>query len=89
MNLILMPWGLFVTYGAIILGCGATLGVIVGRNWRRRTRGPAPVPPDLLHQRVLLLERELEDTGAEVRRLAEERDFMRDLRGPHVRGAAA
>jgi hypothetical protein len=32
MDFVTIPQGLFVFYGALILGCGAGLGIIVGRN---------------------------------------------------------
>ena len=89
MDFVTLPQSLFIFYGALVLGCGAVLGVVVGRNWKRRSLPGTPEPPDLLHKRVALLEQELDLTRSELHRLVETREFMRELRPPRDRGAAA
>ena len=72
-------WSELISYVAPLLGCGAALGFLVGRG-RART----PTPADALEhlpRRVALLERDLDDTQAELHRLLRERDFMRELEG--------
>ena len=86
MELVTLPHALFVTYGGLVLSCGVALGVVVGRSWKRRPPGGAP-EPELLQNRVALLEQELDVTSAELRRLTDDRAFMRELRPP--RGSAA
>jgi hypothetical protein len=89
MNFVTLPQPLFIFYGALVLGCGVALGVIAGRNWRRRSIVSDPQPPELLQSRVALLEQELDLTRAELSRLVETREFMRELRPPRDRVAAA
>jgi len=89
MDLVTLPQMLFVFYGALVLSCGVGLGMIVGRNWKRRQPPSAPQPPELLHRRVALLEQELETTSAELRRLLDDREFMRELRSPRDCAGAA
>jgi hypothetical protein len=48
-----------------------------------------PQPPELLQSRVALLEQELDLTRAELSRLGEDREFMRELRPPRDRVSAA
>ena len=89
MDLVTLPQSLFITYGAVVLACGATLGVLVGRHWKRRASPLPPEPPELLQRRVELLEEELDLTRRELTRLSDERDFMRELRPPRKSSAAA
>jgi hypothetical protein len=89
MDFVTLPHGLFLFYGGLVLSCGVILGVIVGRNWKRRARGSDPVPPEILQRRVALLEQQLDQTGAELQRLLDDRDFMRELRPPRAAAAAA
>jgi hypothetical protein len=88
MEFVTLPHWLFLFYGALVLACGASLGVIVGRNWRRRPAATEPEPPELLQRRLLSLEQDLDLTRAELERLADDRDFMRELRRPRTQGAA-
>ena len=89
MDLVTLPQPLFVFYGALVLACGVALGVIVGRNWKRRPVVKDPQPPELLQSRVALLEQELDLTRAELSRFVETREFMRELRPPRDRATAA
>ena len=87
MDFVTLPHGLFVFYGALVLGCGVVLGVVIGRNLRRR---PASPPPDrLLQRRVDLLEEGLDLTDAAVERLVDDRERSRGLRSRRARPAAA
>jgi hypothetical protein len=45
MNLVTLPQSLFVFYGALVLMCGVGLGVVVGRNWKRRGAVTEPGHP--------------------------------------------
>ena len=78
MDLIMIPQALMIFYGGLVLGCGAALGFVAGRNAKRQVGQPEP--PELL-RRVLLLEDELDTTRDELNRLVSE-DFMRRLRAP-------
>jgi hypothetical protein len=89
MEFVTLPQALFVFYGGLVLSCGIALGVVVGRNWKRRPPAGAPEPPELLQNRVALLEQELDITSAELRRLTDDRAFMRELRPPRDSAAAA
>ena len=89
MDFVILPQGLFIFYGALVLGCGVVLGTVLGRNLLRRRQAPAPEPPDLLQQRVALLEQELDHTVTQLARLTEERDFVRELKRPRPQGFAA
>lgn len=89
MDLVTIPQTLLIFYGALILSCGGALGVIAGRHWKGRSTPSNPKPPELLNARVALLEQELDATNAELGRLRDERDFMRELRPPSNRVAAA
>ena len=89
MEFVTLPQALFVFYGGLVLSCGIALGVVVGRNWKRRPPAGAPEPPELLQNRVALLEQELDITSAELRRLTDDRAFMRELQPPRDSAAAA
>lgn len=89
MSFVTLPQALFVFYGALVLSCGIALGIVVGRNWSRRAPTKSPDVQDELHRRVALLEQELEVTGSELRRVINEREFMRDLRSPRDSAEAA
>ena len=89
MEFVILPQGLFIVYGALVLSCGVGLGTVLGRNLLRRRHAPIPEPPDLLQQRVALLEQELDATVAQLARLTEEREFMRELERPRPQGVAA
>ncbi len=71
-----------------VLGGGLVIGLVLGRAWGRR-RQPPPVAPELLEQRLRLLELEAEQTSAEVPRLLAAPEFMHELRRPRVRRSAA
>ena len=89
MELVILPQGLFIFYGALVLSCGVGLGTVLGRNLLRRRHAPIPEPPDLLQQRVALLAQELDETVAQLARLTEEREFMRELERPRPKSIAA
>ncbi len=89
MDLVTLPQSLFIFYGALVLSCGVVLGTVIGRNLLRRRPSPTPEPPELLQQRVALLEQELDQTVSQLARLTEERDFMRELKRPRTHGVAA
>ncbi len=89
MNLITLPQALFVFYGALVLTCGVGLGVVVGRNWKRRRTDSEPEPPDVLLRRVSDLEHELHRATGELQRVLDDRDFIRELRPPRTRKGAA
>ena len=89
MDLVTLPQALLVFYGALVLSCGVGLGVVVGRNLKRRVAAGDPEPPEQLQRRVALLEQELDITNGELRRLLEDRSFMRELKPPGDRAAAA
>ena len=89
MNLITLPQALFVFYGALVLTCGVGLGVVVGRNWKRRRAYSEPEPPEVLLRRVADLERELDRATDELQRALNDHDFIRELRPPRTRDAAA
>ena len=89
MDLVTIPQSLLVAYGALVLVCGSVLGVIAARLWMRRVVQPQPEPPELLQARVMLLEQEMEAANAELRRLHEDEEFMRELRPPTNHEAAA
>ena len=89
MDFVTLPHGLFLFYGALVLSCGVTFGVIVGRNWKRRAALSDPTPPEILQRRMLQLEEELELTRADLQRLLDDRDFMRELRPPRPSASAA
>jgi hypothetical protein len=89
MDFVTLPQGLFIFYGALVLCCGVSLGVIAGRNWKRRPTATEPQPPELMQRRIALLEQELDVTSAQLQRLLEDRDFMRELRPPRARITAA
>ena len=86
MEFVTVPQALFAFYGGIVLSCGVALGVVVGRNLKRRPPA-SPLEPELLQNRVALLEQELDAATAELGRLTDDRAFMRELRSP--RGSAA
>lgn len=79
MDLIMIPQALMVFYGGLVLGCGAVLGFIAGRNALRQVSQPEP--PDLL-RRVAILEDELAASQVEVDRLLSDQEFMRRLEAP-------
>lgn len=89
MELTTLPSTLAGIYAIVIFASGGTLGVIIGRHirWRRAMRAPEP-PPELLERRITLLEAELDEATAAIRRLTDERDFMRELRRPHDRATS-
>lgn len=87
MDLIMIPQALLVFYGAVVLGCGGTLGYILGRN-RKRSKTP-PEPPELYERRIQLLEEELTEAQLTLSDLKAEREFMRRLKGPQDGTAAA
>ena len=89
MDLVTLPHGLLEFYGALVLACGVILGVVVGRNWKRRPTATDPEPPELLQRRVLLLEKDLDSTRTDLERLVDDRDLMRELRRPRTRAGAA
>ena len=89
MDLVTLPQALFVFYGALVLTCGVALGVIAGRRWSRPSSTTTPEPPDLPQQRVTLLELELDQASRELERLLADREYMRELRPPRPRSAAA
>jgi hypothetical protein len=89
MDLVSLPQALFVFYGALVLSCGVGLGVVLGRNLKRRIRANEPEPPEQLQRRVALLEQELEITSGELHRLVDDRQFMRELNRPRDHAAAA
>jgi len=89
MDLVTLPQGLFIFYGALVLSCGVVLGTVIGRNLLGRRQAPTPEPPELLQQRVALLEQELDLTVSQLARLTEERDFMRELKRSRTQGVAA
>lgn len=89
MDLVTLPHGLLEFYGALVLTCGVCLGLVVGRNLRRRPPATNPEPPELAQQRIQLLERDLDASRAELERLVDDRDFMRELRRPRSRLDAA
>ena len=85
MDLVVIPHALMVFYGALVLGCGGVVGFIAGRNVTKRRRVPSPPTPELLERRVALLEQELQTSQGELKRIIEEREFMRELREPPPR----
>ena len=87
MDFVTLPQWLFIFYGALVLCCGVGLGVIAGRN--RKRRPTATEPPELMQRRIALLEQELDLTSAQLQRLLEDREFMRELRPPRARITAA
>lgn len=87
MDLIMIPQALLVFYGAIVLGGGGVLGYILGRN--RNRSETSPEPPELLERRIQLLEEELTEAQLMLGDLKAEREFMRKLRSPEDRTAAA
>lgn len=89
MDLVVIPHALMVFYGGLVLGCGGVLGFILARNIARLGRVPTPPAPELVERRVALLEQELEGTQAELKRLLEEREFLRELREPRPRAKRA
>ncbi len=76
MDLVTLPQALFVFYGALVLGCGGTLGFILGRNFGRPRRVP---PPDDLSRRLRLVEEELEIAQSELVSLRDAGEFTRRL----------
>ena len=89
MDLVTLPHGLLEFYGALVLACGVVLGVVVGRNWKRRLTVTDPEPPELLQRKMLLLEKDLDATRTDLERLVDDRDLMRELRRPRTRVGAA
>jgi hypothetical protein len=89
MSLVTLPQALFVFYGALVLTCGVGLGVVVGRNWKRRSTDREPEPPEVLLRRVADLEHELDQATGELQRARDDRDFIRELRPPRTREEAA
>ena len=79
MDLVMIPQALMVFYGGLVLGCGAVLGFIAGRNAPRQVSQPEP--PDLL-RRVAILEDELAASQVELDRLLSDQEFMRRLNAP-------
>ncbi len=77
--IMMMPQALLVFYGGLVLGCGAVLGFIAGRNAPRQVSQPEP--PDLL-RRVAILEDELAASQVELDRLQSDQEFMRRLNAP-------
>ena len=77
--IMMMPQALLVFYGGLVLGCGAVLGFIAGRNAPRQVSQPEP--PDLL-RRVAILEDELAASQVELDRLLSDQEFMRRLNAP-------
>ena len=47
MEFVILPQGLFIVYGALVLSCGIGLGAVLGRNLLRRRHAPIPEPPAL------------------------------------------
>jgi hypothetical protein len=88
MDFVTLPYGLFVFYGALVLGCGIGLGVVMGRNWARR-RGESPPPAEDLQRRVALLEEDLDLTDAALQQLLDERERVREFRSPRAHAVAA
>jgi hypothetical protein len=89
MDLVTLPQALFIFYGALVLTCGVGLGVIVGRNWKRRSAASEPEPTEALLRRVANLEHELDQATGELQRVLDDRDFMREVRPPRTRDVAA
>ncbi len=83
MELVMLPQALLMFYGGLVISCGAVLGFILGRNFRRSALAPAP--PDLLVRRVSTLEHELEDTRRDLSEIAAENQFLRELTEPRRR----
>ena len=77
--IMMMPQALLVFYGGVVLGCGAVLGFIAGRNAPRQVSQPEP--PDLL-RRVAILEDELAASQVELDRLLSDQEFMWRLKAP-------
>ena len=77
--IMMMPQALLVFYGGLVLGCGAVLGFIAGRNAPRQVTQSEP--PDLL-RRVAILEDELAASQVELDRLLSDQEFMRRLNAP-------
>ena len=80
MDLVIIPQALLVFYGFLVLGCGSALGFILARNMRRQISEPDP--PQLIESRLTVVERELDDTRADLDRLRQESSFLRELRAP-------
>lgn len=83
MDLVTIPQALMIVYGAVVLGCGAVLGFIAGRQRKRAGNGggtPGLSPLDGTERRLRLLEEELQLSQQQIEDLIAERDFMRELR---------
>lgn len=80
MEIVVIPQALLLAYGAIVLGGGAVLGFIAGRQNRSRTDPRlGPSGPEGLDRRLRGVEDELDLTRSELDALREERDFYRRL----------
>jgi hypothetical protein len=84
MELVTIPQALLLFYGALVLGCGAALGVIAGRNLRGKEDPSMIRPPDPIERRVRILEEEVDSLRGELRDSEAERDFLRELTKPQI-----
>ena len=79
-EIVALPFGLMLSYGAIVLAAGATLGIIVARQFRPLARPPLALPDQLEH-RFAVLEEEMDYARAMIDDLVDERDFVKRLHG--------
>jgi hypothetical protein len=79
MDLVTIPQALLAFYGAVVLSCGAGLGIILGRNFGAKRQLPKPDGPDQLARRVQLLETELDEVRGVLEQPRAEHEFLRQL----------
>lgn len=69
-EIVALPFGLMLSYSAIVLVAGTTLGIIVARQFRHPLR-PQVALPDHLEHRLAVLEEEMDSARALVDELVD------------------